>query len=116
MTDKAQPQGINRAKVTPADDVEGHRFASRTTEPDGISRSRVTGDDDVEGHRFAARTTEPDGVVRSRVTGDDDVEGHSLVNPFLNRELSRARERDVEQHLKAREFEQRAKEAKKDHR
>jgi hypothetical protein len=90
MTDKAQPQGINRSKATADDDVEGHRFASRTTEPDGISRSKIT-----EG---------------------DDVEGHSLVNPFLNRELSRARERDVEQHLKAREFEQRAKEAKKDHR
>jgi hypothetical protein len=112
MADKTQPQGISRRRAT-EDDVEGHIHRARVTEGEGISRRRET-EDDVEGHIHHARASE--GIAHPKATEDDDVEGHSLMDPFAARQLSQARERDVQQHLKRREFEQDARAAKKDHR
>jgi hypothetical protein len=80
------------------DDVEGHGFKARSAvEPDGHSKSRAV-EDDVEGHSLSSRkAVEPDGHSKSRAV-EDDVEGHNIgvMNPILARELSRARERDVQ--------------------
>jgi len=97
-----EPDGIHTArKATEDDDVEGHSFTKHTAvEPDGIHTARkATEDDDVEGHGFKARSAvESDGAILRKATEDDDVEGHNIgvMNPILARELSRARERDVQ--------------------
>ncbi|HYN47278.1 MAG TPA: hypothetical protein VER83_00340 [Candidatus Nanopelagicales bacterium] len=63
--------------------------------PEGVIKSRAT-EDDVEGHRMISRSA-PDGVIKSKAT-EDDVEGHMIgtMNPMLARELSRAKERDIQ--------------------
>ena len=89
---------FNRRKAT-EDDVEGHSFAKRAAvEGEGLLKRMAT-EDDVEGHALKSRSAvEPDGHGKHRVTEDDDVEGHNIgvMNPILARELSRARERDVQ--------------------
>jgi hypothetical protein len=59
--------------------VEGH----------GATAHPKATDDDAEGHGATAHP---------KATEDDDVEGHSIgvMNPILARELSRARERDIQ--------------------
>ncbi len=118
MADKQQPQGFAVRRATEDDDVEGHRFsAPRVAEPEGMhARRKATEDDDVEGHRFSApRVAEPEGHIGRKATEDDDVEGHSmLINPLVARELSRARERDVQANVKRHNFERDARAAKKD--
>ena len=59
--------------------VEGH----------GATAHPKATDDDAEGHGATAHP---------KATEDDDVEGHSIgvMNPMLARELSRARERDIQ--------------------
>jgi len=88
---------FNRRKAT-EDDVEGHSFAKRAAvEGEGLLKRMAT-EDDVEGHALKSRSAvEPDGHGKHRVT-EDDVEGHNIgvMNPILARELSRARERDVQ--------------------
>jgi hypothetical protein len=46
---------------------------------------------------------------------DDDTEGHSMGNPYLARELGRAREQEIQRSLKAREHVIQAHEAKRPH-
>ena len=91
-------EGLLKRMAT-EDDVEGHALKSRSAvEPDGHGKHRAT-EDDVEGHALKSRSAvEPDGHGKHRVTEDDDVEGHNIgvMNPILARELSRARERDVQ--------------------
>jgi hypothetical protein len=80
------------------DDVEGHSMV-RAVEPDGAILRKATEEDDVEGHGFKARSAvESDGAILRKATEEDDVEGHNIgvMNPILARELSRARERDVQ--------------------
>jgi hypothetical protein len=91
MADKAQPQGYS-------------------------AKRRATEDDDVEGHRhMAARAVEPDGVHTHRKATEDDVEGHSmLLNPLIARELSHARERDVQANVKRHQHDVDARAAKKE--
>ena len=62
------------------------RRTLRAAEPDGFAGARAT-EDDVEGH----------GGLHPRAT-EDDVEGHNIgvMNPMLARELTRARERDIQ--------------------
>ena len=111
MTDKTQPEGFSKAKATEGfskrqeteDDVEGHGF-QRTA--DGFARAKADGDG-------FARAKATEGFSKRQET-EDDVEGHSLLDPFAARELSRARERDVQQHAKRHEFERDARDAKKD--
>jgi hypothetical protein len=101
MADKQQPQGHSARRATEDDDVEGHRVSTpRAAEPDGHSKSRAV---------------EPEGHLARKATEDDDVEGHSmLINPLIARELSRARERDVQANVKRHNFENDARAAKKD--
>jgi hypothetical protein len=99
--DKAIEGDGHHSRRATEDDVEGHNMAHRALEPDGIHTARkATEDDDVEGHSFTKHTAvEPDGIHTARkATEDDDVEGHNIgvMNPILARELSRARERDVQ--------------------
>ena len=67
------------------DDVEGHSLSQKAT------------DDDVEGHSLSQKAVGADEISRQKVV-EDDVEGHSIgvMNPILARELSRARERDIQ--------------------
>lgn len=90
----------------------------KAIDPDGL-KPRVS-DDDVEGHGRSARAIEPDGALRAvrgggadelarprisrpRVDGDEaDTEGHSMLgNPYANEQLARAREQEIQRHLKA---------------
>jgi hypothetical protein len=75
--------------------------------PQSMLQRKAT-EDDVEGH--AHRTL--------RVSDDEkDVEGHSMLpNSGLNRQLAQAREREIQQSLKRREFETDARASKKDRR
>jgi hypothetical protein len=85
-------------RVTEGDDVEGHGSQVRAVEGEGLTTRKVT-EDDVEGHNFVKRSAaEGEGITTRKVTEDDDVEGHNIgvMNPILARELSRARERDVQ--------------------
>ena len=69
----------------------------KALEPDGhLSKKAV--EDDVEGHGLSSRKAVEDAGFTSRKAVEDDVEGHNIgvVNPILARELSRARERDVQ--------------------
>jgi hypothetical protein len=75
--------------------VEGH----------GATAHPKATDDDAEGHGATAhpKATEDDAeghgaTAHPKATEDDDVEGHSIgvMNPILARELSRARERDIQ--------------------
>jgi hypothetical protein len=71
----------------------------RAVEPDGHNKAPKATEDDVEGHTFKARSAvEPDGHNKAPKATEDDVEGHNIgvMNPILARELSRARERDVQ--------------------
>ena len=81
------------------DDVAGHSMV-RAVESDGAILRKATEDDDVEGHAFkSSKAVEPDGHhTAPKASEDDDVEGHNIgvMNPILARELSRARERDVQ--------------------
>ena len=100
--------GYNKLPRATEDDVEGHTMV-RAVEPDGHNKApkavegddfvskRVTEGDDVEGHQLLRKAVEGDDFVSKRVT-EDDVEGHNIgvMNPILARELSRARERDVQ--------------------
>jgi hypothetical protein len=99
MADKVQPQGFSKAKAAKRDDddVEGHRFISTR---DSFSKAKADGE----------------GFSKSKAAGaEDDVEGHSmLINPLVARELSRARERDVQANVKRHNFENDARAAKKD--
>lgn len=108
MADKVQPQGFDKR---------------RATEGEGFAVKRVTEEDDVEGHRFISardgvskkRDEEGEGFAVRRATEDDDVEGHSMmINPLVARELSRARERDVQANVKRHNYENDARAAKKD--
>jgi len=69
---------------------------SRAIQGDELSKQRA-GEDDVEGHGFTRKAVEGDELSKQRA-GEDDVEGHNIgvMNPILARELSRARERDVQ--------------------
>ena len=70
----------------------------KAIEGDDFNRRKAT-EDDVEGHGFKARSAvEPDGHLAAPKATEDDVEGHNIgvMNPILARELSRARERDVQ--------------------
>jgi hypothetical protein len=97
-------------------------FSKAKASPEGFSKSRATGEDDVEGHSmhrgaedFSKAKASPEGFSKSRAAGEDDVEGHSmLINPLVAREISRARERDVQANVKRHNFENDARAAKKD--
>ena len=89
MTSKGKaPDGIKQ-KSAVEDDVEGH---VKLKAPDGVKQAKAT-DDDVEGHR---KLKAPDGVKQAKAT--DDVEGHSIgtMDLLLARELTRAKERDIQ--------------------
>ena len=92
--------GHHTAPKATEDDVEGHSMLTRAVESDGAILRKATEDDDVEGHAFkSSKAVEPDGHhTAPKASEDDDVEGHNIgvMNPILARELSRARERDVQ--------------------
>lgn len=60
------------------------------------------------------KAVDPEGVV-STEADEDDTEGHSMGNPFLARELGRAREQEIQRNLKAREHVVQAQEARRPH-
>jgi len=69
---------------------------SRAIDGDELSMQKAV-EDDVEGHGLARKAVEGD-QLSSQKAGEDDVEGHSIgvMNPILARELSKARERDIQ--------------------
>ena len=79
------------------DDVEGHSMVARVVAADGLTSRKAT-EDDVAGHSLSSRKAVEDEGFTSRKATEDDVEGHNIgvMNPILARELSRARERDVQ--------------------
>ena len=68
----------------------------KAVEGDDLIKHRAS-EDDVEGHLIKAKGIEGDDLIKHRAS-EDDVEGHNIgiMNPILARELSRARERDVQ--------------------
>lgn len=90
-----------------------------------VTRPKAT-EDDVEGHSVRPKVTDElvrtkvsDDLMRTKDAGDeDDVEGHSMMplGPLVARELTRARERDIQKDVKRHGFELDARDAKKDHR
>ena len=79
--------------------------------PDSGTKKRSAIDDDVEGHGSSIKRMGPEGANKKMgpeggVSGsskrsavdDDDVEGHMIgtMNPVLARDLSRAKEQDVQ--------------------
>lgn len=60
------------------------------------------------------KAVDPEGVA-SPEAGEDDTEGHSMGNPYLARELGRAREQEIQRNLRAREHVIQAHEAKRPH-
>jgi hypothetical protein len=70
---------------------------SRAIDGDELSTQKAV-EDDVEGHGLARKAVEGDQLSSQKATEDDDVEGHNIgvMNPILARELSRARERDIQ--------------------
>jgi len=69
---------------------------SRAIDGDELSTQKAV-EDDVEGHGLARKAVEGD-QRSTQKAGQDDVEGHSIgvMNPILARELSKARERDIQ--------------------
>jgi len=75
------------------------KYVAKAIEPEGHSRPKLT-EDDVKGHSL--RATEPDGFTAKLVRADeDDTEGHSMANTLIGREISRAREIEIQRNLKA---------------
>ncbi len=80
------------------DDVEGHSMAARAVAAEDFAKSKAV-EDDVEGHGLGSRKAfDVEGHHSAPKATEDDVEGHNIgvMNPILARELSRARERDVQ--------------------
>ena len=69
-------------------------MTSKDKAPDGVKTQKAV-EDDVEGH--VAQKPAPDGV-KTRNAVEDDVEGHSIgtMDLLLARELTRAKERDIQ--------------------
>ena len=59
------------------------------------------------------KAVDPEGAASPE--DEDDTEGHSMGNPYLARELGRAREQEIQRNLKAREHVVQAREAKRSH-
>lgn len=56
------------------------------------------------------KDVEPDGHISQKMTEESDVEGHSMfINPTVGRDLSRARDAEVERGVRQRQLANEAK-------
>jgi len=76
---------------------------AKAIEPEGHNhRTAKLTEDDVEGHRSQGRrAVEPEGFRSTGKITEDDTEGHSMANALIGREISRAREIEIQRNLKA---------------
>jgi hypothetical protein len=77
----------------------------KAIEPEGFrTTARNAGEDDVEGHRHnVGRALDPEGLTTTarNADEDEDTEGHSMANALIGREISRAREIEIQRNLRA---------------
>jgi|PlaIllAssembly_1097288.scaffolds.fasta_scaffold361181_2 hypothetical protein len=107
---KMAPDDAAKKRMAAEGDVEGHSAKNKKMAPDDINK-RMAVEDDVEGHGSSIKRMGPEGANKKMgpeggVSGsskrsavdDDDVEGHMIgtMNPVLARDLSRAKEQDVQ--------------------